>query len=78
MADLGDIDFADDSRFAGLIVFGWDLYEDEPVAAITQEPWDLLDNDRIRQVWQTVAEVALEFCSRFGIPDTVGEAFPEN
>ena len=78
MADLEDIDFNDETQFAGLIVFGWDLYEDQPVAAITQEPWELLDEARMKRVWQTVAEVAVEFCAEWAIPDTVGEAFPEN
>ena len=71
-------DFHNDMEFAGLIFFGWDLYEDEPVAAVTPEAWELLDEERAQRVWQKVAEVALDFCADYAIPNTVEDLFPEN
>jgi len=71
-------DFNNDMEFAGLLFFGWDLYEDEPVAALSAEAWELLDEERIQRMWQKVAEVALDFCADYSIPNTVEDLFPEN
>lgn len=70
------MDFDGDDQFAGLIVFGWDHYANEPLAAITVEPWDDLTADQERLVWQQVANVALDYCS-LAMPNTVDDVFPE-
>ena len=71
------MNFDGDDNFAGLLVIGWDKYENEAIAATTVEPWLDLTIKQEYAVWQLVAEIALEHCARFAIPDTVDEIFPE-
>ena len=64
------MDFDGDEDFAGLLVVGWDKYD-------TVEPWLDLTIHQERAVWQLIAEIALENCARFAVPDTVDDMFPE-
>ena len=66
-----------DEEFAGLLVVGWDKFDDAPIAATTLEPWLDLTTNQERAVWQLVAEIALENCARFAVPDFVDDMFPE-
>ena len=71
------MNFDGDEDFAGLLVVGWDKFDNMPIAATTVEPWLDLTINQERAVWQLIAEIALENCARFAVPDTVDDMFPE-
>ena len=71
------MNFDGDEDFAGLVVIGWDRYENEAIAATTVDPWLDLTIDQERAVWQLVANIALENCARCAVPDTLDGMFPE-
>jgi len=71
------MNFDGDEDFAGLLVIGWDRYENEAIAATTVDPWLDLTIDQERAVWQLVANIALENCARCAVPDTLDGMFPE-
>ena len=71
------MNFDGDEDFAGLLVIGWDRYENEAIAATTVDPWLDLTIDQDRAVWQLVANIALENCARCAVPDTLDGMFPE-
>lgn len=69
--------FDGDEDFAGLLVIGWDKWENAPIAASTVEPWLDLTLKQERQVWQLIAEIALEHCALYAVPDTIDDMFKE-
>lgn len=65
--------FDGDEDFAGLLVIGWDKWENEPIAASTVDPWLDLTTNQERAVWQLVANIALEHCALYAVPDTIND-----
>lgn len=71
------MNFDGDEDFAGLLVIGWDKWENAPIAASTVEPWLDLTLKQERQVWQLIADIALEHCALYAVPDTIDDMFKE-
>jgi hypothetical protein len=65
------------SEFLGLIVIGWDKTSNEPLAALTDEPWDQLTDEQEREVLRFLGSVALDFAP-LAMPETAEELLGED
>jgi len=54
------------------MVIGWDKTTGEPLAALTDDPWDQLTEEQERQVLRFLGSVALDFAP-LAMPETAEE-----